>query len=46
MTKKELSKYYYLSLEIKDLEDRIESINETTIGSSKITGMPIVHSKY
>ena len=44
MTKKELSKYYYLSLEIKDLEDRIESINETTIGSSKITGMPIVHS--
>lgn len=44
MTKKELSKYYYLSLEIKDLEDRIESINETTIGASKITGMPIVHS--
>ena len=43
MTKKELSKYYYLSLEIKDLEDRIESINETTIGSSKITGMPIAH---
>ena len=44
MTKRELSKYYYLSLEIKDLEERIESLNETTIGSSKITGMPIAHT--
>ena len=44
MTKKELSKYYYLSLEIKDLEDRIEILNETSVGSSKITGMPIAHT--
>lgn len=44
MTKRELSKYYYLSLEIKDLEDRIEVLNETSIGSSKITGMPIAHT--
>lgn len=44
MTKKELSKYYYLSLEIKDLQERIEILNETSIGSSKLTGMPAVHS--
>ncbi len=44
MTKKELSKYYYLSLEINDLEERIEMLNETSIGSPKITGMPIVHT--
>ena len=44
MTKKELSKYYYLSLEINDLEERIGMLNETSIGSSKITGMPVVHS--
>lgn len=44
MTKKELSKYYYLSLEINDLEERIETLNETTIGSSQITGMPVTHS--
>jgi DNA-directed RNA polymerase specialized sigma subunit len=43
MTKKELSKYYYLSLEINDLEERIETLNETTIGSSQITGMPVTH---
>lgn len=44
MTKRELSKYYYLSLEIKDLEERIVHLHETAIGSSKITGMPMVHS--
>jgi hypothetical protein len=44
MTKRELSKYYYLSLEIKDLEERIIHLHETAIGSSKITGMPMVHS--
>lgn len=44
MTKKELSKYYYLSLEINDLEDRIKNLYETSVGSSKITGMPVAHS--
>lgn len=44
MTKRELSKYYYLSLEIKDLEERIEALDDTAIGSSKITGMPMVHT--
>lgn len=44
MTKKELSKYYYLSLEINDLEDRIKNLYETSVGSSKITGMPVAHN--
>lgn len=44
MNKRELSRYYYLSLEIKDLEERINNLHETSIGSSKITGMPIAHS--
>ncbi len=40
MTKGELSKYFYLSIEIKNLQNRIEEIETTTVGSSKITGMP------
>ena len=40
MNKKELSKYYYITLEIKDLEERIQEIQSTIIGSSKLTGMP------
>jgi len=40
MTKKELSRYYYLSLEIKDLEDRKRQLETTSIGSAKLTGMP------
>ncbi len=40
MKKHELSKYYYLKLEIKELEDRIREIESTVVGSSKITGMP------
>ena len=40
MKKHELSRYYYLKLEIKQLEDRIKEIESTVVGSSKITGMP------
>ena len=31
MTKEELSKYYYLSLEIKQIEAKISEINDTSI---------------
>lgn len=44
MTKKELSRYYYLSLEIEDLEERKKTLESTSIGSTRITGMPTVHS--
>ena len=40
MKKHELSRYYYLKLEIRQLEDRIKEIESTTVGSSKITEMP------
>jgi uncharacterized coiled-coil DUF342 family protein len=39
MSEKELSKYYYLKKEIKDLEDRIETLGNG-VGSIKITDMP------
>lgn len=40
MTKKELSKYYYLSIEIKELEVQIKELMNSLIGSPKLTGMP------
>lgn len=40
MNKKDLSKYYYITLEIRDLEERIQEVQSTIIGSSKLTGMP------
>ena len=40
LTKRGLSKYYYLSLEIKDLEERKRMLEQTSIGSAKLTGMP------
>lgn len=40
MNKRELSKYYHLSVEIKDLEERIQMIANQSIGASKLTGMP------
>ena len=40
MNKKQLSKYYYLTLEIKDIETKIQEIESTIISSSKLTGMP------
>lgn len=43
MTKQELSRYYYLSLEIKQIESKIEEINHTYMSASKINGMPQSH---
>lgn len=40
MTIKELSKYHNIKIEIKQLEDTVEELETTVIGSSKITGMP------
>lgn len=40
MNKRELSKYYYITLEIRELEERIAVVENTIIGSSKLTGMP------
>lgn len=39
MTEKELSKYYYLKQEIKDLEERIETLGNG-VGCIEITDMP------
>lgn len=44
MNKWQLSRYYYLSLEIKDIEDRIKTLRETSVGSPKLTGMPTSHN--
>lgn len=44
MNKSKLSKYYFLTIEIKDLEEKIETIQSTLIGASKITGMPTSRS--
>ena len=40
MTKRELSKYYHLSMEIKDIEEQINEISNSLIGSPALTGMP------
>ena len=40
MNKRQLSRYYYLTLEIKGLEDRIKEVSSTIVGSAKLTGMP------
>ncbi len=40
MTKKELSKYYHLSNEIKDIEEQINELSNSLIGSPILTGMP------
>ncbi len=44
MNKKELSKYYYLSIEIKNLEERIITVKNKSVGISHITGMPFVNT--
>lgn len=41
MTIKDLSEYYNIKTEIKQLEDNINELEETIIGSSKVSGMPI-----
>ena len=43
MTKEELSRYYYLSLEIKQIEAKISEINDTYMSASKINVMPKSH---
>ena len=40
MTKRELSKYYHLSNEIKDIEEQISELSNSLIGSPILTGMP------
>ena len=40
MTKQELSKYFYLVLEIKDIEKKLEELNNKTIGAIKISDTP------
>lgn len=44
MTIKKLSRYFYINKQITALKERIEEIETTIIGSSKITGMPIHHN--
>lgn len=36
----ELSKYYHIKLEIKQLEDNLKELDDTAIGSPLLTGMP------
>ncbi len=40
MTKRELSKYYHLSNEIKEIEEQINELSNSLIGSPILTGMP------
>lgn len=40
MNKKELSKYYHLTNEIKDLQEKIKELDLTLISSPLLTGMP------
>ena len=40
MTKRELSKYYHLSMEIKEIEEQINELTNSLISSPTLTGMP------
>lgn len=40
MNKKELSKYYYLTLEIKDIENKLYELRNQSSGVARMTGMP------
>ncbi len=40
MTKEELSRYYYLSKEIEQIQSKIDEIRGTYISSTKLNGMP------
>ena len=40
MNKKELSKYYHLSVEINELEEQIKELMNGLVGSPALTGMP------
>lgn len=39
MTKEELSSYYYLKKEIKQIEERIKEIDDTFLSANRINGM-------
>ena len=40
MTIKELSNYYYINKQIKQLQNKLEELEEKLLGSSQITDMP------
>lgn len=40
MTIDELSKYHVIKLEIEQIKDNLKELDETSIGSPKLTGMP------
>ncbi len=40
MNKKELSKYYHLSMEINEIESQIKELMKGLVGSPALTGMP------
>jgi len=40
MNKKELSKYYHLSMEINELEEQIKELMDSLVGSPELSGMP------
>ena len=40
MTKEDLSKYFYLVLEIKDIERKLKELNNKTIGAIRISDSP------
>jgi len=40
MTIKELSNYYYIDKQIKQLQNKLEELEEKLLGSSQITDMP------
>ena len=40
MNKRDLSRYYHLSMEIKDLEEQIKELSNSLVGSPILTGMP------
>lgn len=44
MTIKELSKYHNIKLEIEQLESAIKELENTVIGSTKITDIPSTHN--
>ena len=43
MTKRELSRYYYLSKEIERIQAKLDEVKETYLSSAKLNGMP--HAK-
>ncbi len=44
MNRKDLSRYYFLSKEIKEIEEKIESIRSNYISAAKVDDMPHSHN--